>query len=211
VTGDHDFRPYFEATAERPPRPTLLRALAAFAAEGRAPGRAIDLGCGIGRDSLPLLAAGWSVLAVDSSAEALAALRRQAGPTARLQTLAARFEDLETLPPADLVNASFSLFLCEAAHFRRVWSLIGDALAGGGRFAGQLLGPRDDFAPADARPAFDRTGIEALCAGYRVEFWQGEETDGLTPKGKPKHWHLHHLVLRRAVGQRVESDPAKSP
>ena len=33
-----DWRPYYDATERRPPRPTLLRALAGFAAEGRGPG-----------------------------------------------------------------------------------------------------------------------------------------------------------------------------
>src|SRR3954466_13908705 len=60
-----DWRPYYDATEGRPPRPTLLRALAGFAAEGRGPGLlAADLGCGIGRDALVLLHAGWRVWAL---------------------------------------------------------------------------------------------------------------------------------------------------
>ena len=211
MTRNHDFTPYFEATADRPPRATLTRALAAFAAEGRGPGRAIDLGCGVGRDSLPLLAAGWSLLAVDASAEALAALRGTTGQEARLETLASRFEDLGSLPPSELINASFSLFLCEPAAFPQLWGLIRDALVPGGRFAGQLLGPRDDFAVTDRRIAFDRPAVEALCRGYEVDDWQEEQSDTLTPKGKAKHWHLHHLVLRRRAVHDLRSKAARSP
>ncbi|HSR46961.1 MAG TPA: class I SAM-dependent methyltransferase [Anaerolineales bacterium] len=44
----------------------------------RAPGRAIDLGCGTGTNAITLAAAGWQVTAVDFSSRALATARRKA-------------------------------------------------------------------------------------------------------------------------------------
>ena len=67
MNDDRDWPTYYRATDGRPPRPTLLRALDAFRREGRGPGLlAADLGCGIGRDALVLLRAGWRVWALDA-------------------------------------------------------------------------------------------------------------------------------------------------
>src|SRR6185437_15442657 len=106
-TDDERFRIYHAAVAGRPPRPTLLRALAAFEAENHV-GFAVDLGAGEGRDAIALLQRGWSVLAIDSDASALANLRTRHDlpPGARLVTLHRSFVDA-AWPRADLVNASF--------------------------------------------------------------------------------------------------------
>jgi SAM-dependent methyltransferase len=58
---------------ESPPNATLLR----FADEERArhtrPPRALDLGCGAGRNAVPLARTGWEVIGVDTSAPMLVA------------------------------------------------------------------------------------------------------------------------------------------
>src|SRR3954468_24291573 len=70
-----DWPAYFAAVAGKPARDTLLKALELFEKEKRAPGFAVDLGCGSGRDTLELLRRGWRVLAVDSSSEGMELLR----------------------------------------------------------------------------------------------------------------------------------------
>lgn len=101
----------FYAAAGTDPRETLLDALARFEAEKRAPGKAVDLGCGTGRDTLELLRRGWRVVAIDSQPEAIERLRTHPEAVAavdRLETVCAPFEDAEW-PAADLVNSSFAL------------------------------------------------------------------------------------------------------
>jgi SAM-dependent methyltransferase len=91
-TNDRDWTAYYTATRGRPPRRTLLDALDLL--RGSPGRRAIDLGCGTGRDTLPLLAAGWHVLAIDAERKALIELEA-ATPLAwrpRLVTRLARFE-----------------------------------------------------------------------------------------------------------------------
>ena len=108
---------YYRNTEGRPPRPTLLFALDRFAA----PGFALDLGCGEGRDTAELLRRGWRVLGIDAEPSAIAGLTARPDlPTGDLRTQVARFEDAE-LPPADLINASFSLFFCAAGAFDPLW------------------------------------------------------------------------------------------
>jgi tellurite methyltransferase len=191
---DDRWRQYYDNTAGRPPRPTLMFALDRFAA----PGIAVDLGCGDGRDTVEMLRRGWTVLAIDSEEEALQRLaaRPDLSKAGRLDTMQARFEDA-SWPQADLVNASFSLFFCAERDFAPLWPKIVASLKPGGRFAGQLLGPRDSWIGRRNVVYCDDAELDRLIGGLAVEKRELEETDSVTPRGESKHWHIHHLVLRK--------------
>jgi SAM-dependent methyltransferase len=189
------WRDYYRAVEGRPARPTLLRALEAWG--GGAPGRAVDLGCGDGRDAIPLLERGWRVLAIDREEEAIARIlaRCPAGLRPRLQTRVAPFETTD-FGTADLVNASYSLPFCGRDAFAGLWARITVALAPGGLFAGQLFGPRDGWA-ARGVLTHDSAAVTHLLAGLEPVMREEEEFDGETARGKAKHWHIVHLVARR--------------
>lgn len=190
---------YYEKTGTRPPRATLLEALARFDAEPAvAPRLAVDLGCGSGRDAIELLRRGWRVLAIDAQAVAIAALlaRSDLPAAARLETRVARMEEA-TWPACDLVNASFALPLCPPEHFHEVWRRIEASLTPGGRFSGQLYGERDSWRGRPGMTFLTRAGAEALLAGLEVEFLREEEEDSTTPRGEAKHWHIFHIVARQ--------------
>ena len=123
---DETWRPWgrYFSLAGDDPRPTLLAAADRFAA----PGLAVDLGAGTGRDTAELLRRGWSVIAIDREQEAIDRLRELVGPdSGRLETRVARFEDAEW-PACDLVNASFSLPFCPPESFAGLWRRIVDSL-----------------------------------------------------------------------------------
>lgn len=189
-----DFAAYYEGAKGRPPRPTLIQAASAFAR----PGFAVDLGCGDGRDTVELLRRGWRVLGIDSSEEGIQRLRaRDDLPEgAALDTRVARIE-ATGWPPAELINASFVLPLLAPLDFGRVWKRIGASLVSGGRFSGQLYGPKDGWAGRPGLSILDRDAIDRLIAGFAVELFDEVETDEPTAKGVPKHWHVFHLVLRK--------------
>jgi SAM-dependent methyltransferase len=189
---------YYAATADRPPRRTLLEALARFEPSDT-PRFAVDLGCGDGRDIVELLRRGWSVLAIDSEPAAIERLqsRPDLPEVARLTCLCQRFEDA-TWPEADLINASFSLPLCPPARFPGLWRRIVASLKPGGRFSGQLYGDRDGWAARSGMTHMNRAGAEHLLEGLNVELFDEEETDSVTPRGKPKHWHIFHIVAQRS-------------
>lgn len=168
-------------------------------AEGRqAPLLVVDLGCGVGRDTLPLLAMGHHVQAIDREPVAIKRLDAACPPAHRPRLLArvGRFEEL-AWDEVDLTVSSFALPFCPPARFFSLWAAISARLAKGGRIACQLLGPKDDFARHQDVTLLPRSMVEELLRPYRVELLEEEETDTITPRGRPKHWHLYHLVAQK--------------
>ena len=194
-----DWASYYEKTGQRPPRATLVRALDSFDREER-PDNALaaDLGCGSGRDTIEILRRGWQVHAVDASRDAIDGLlaRSDLPENAHIDTQLARYEDM-SLPQCDLINAAFSLPLCPPDAFPGVWRKIHDALRESGRFSGQLYGDRDSWAGREGMTFHDASEIDALLAGFEVEYLEEEEEDSVTPRGTRKHWHIFHIVAKK--------------
>lgn len=99
--------------AQSPPNPTLIR----FAAQELAAGGrlVLDVGCGAGRNAVPLAEAGWSVLGTDLSWPMLQAATeraRAAGVGLRLQVAAA---------PMDMLPVPAGRFDLIVAH--GIWNL----------------------------------------------------------------------------------------
>ena len=193
---------YYEKTGERPPRETLLFALARFENEPSPdkPRFAIDLGSGNGRDTIEILRRGWRVLAVDAEQSAIDGLtsRPDQPQAATLETQTTRFENAD-LPEgeADLVNSSFALPLVAAPDFPDLWDKIIDALKPGGRVSCQLYGDRDSWVGDPTITFFTRGGIDALLGPLDVEMLEEEEDTSTTPRGVEKHWHIFHIVVRK--------------
>lgn len=196
-----DWRVYYQRTGDRPPRETLLSALDRFEAErpARWRGRAVDLGCGGGRDTIELLRRGWSVLAIDGQASAIDALLARPELVelgTKPETQAVRFEQARW-PAVDLVNSSFALPLCPQVDFPTLWQRIFESLTPGGYFSGQLYGDRDQWFGDASISHFTLSEIQDLLKDYEVELFREEETDSVTPRGNPKHWHIYHIVARK--------------
>ena len=185
---------YYDKLRDRPPRKTLVAALDAFG--GPPPDAlAIDLGCGAGRDIVEILRRGWRVVAVDSEPEALRQLEARNLPN--ITPVLARFEEVPLPLGVHLVNSSFALPLCEPARFHELWLRIAEALPSGGRFSGQWYGPRDSWVGRPGMTFLGRDEAVALLDGFDLEMFEEEETDGTTPRGNPKHWHIFHIVARK--------------
>lgn len=197
-----DWPAYFRCVRGKPARETLMRALELFDEEARrgcgGARRAVDLGCGEGRDTFELLNRGWSVTAIDGHPNALELLleRVPAEQRARLTTVLATF-DRATWPGCDLLNASFSLAFCPPEHFGALWGRICASVRPGGRFAGQLFGDRDSWAVLPDRTHHTRVGVERLLADFVIEELREEEKLDTDCAGEPKHWHVYHIVARR--------------
>lgn len=219
TTADYDWSDWFDAAKSYPPRDTLLRALLAFDAQpavSRDDRLAVDLGCGDGRDTVEMLRRGWRVIAIDASQAGLDRLTGALPETlrSRVEPVRLRFQDdwLSRLPRrVELLNASFAIPHCRPEEFPGIWRQVTDAIAPGGRFAGQLFGPDDAWArkvptaasgPSLIWDAMDRvfhTADEArrLLSGFDIEFFDEVNRLGNNAQGLPKHWHVHHIVARK--------------
>jgi len=195
-----DWPGYFKAVAGKEARETLLEALQLF----DAPGFAIDLGCGEGRDTVELLARGWRVLAIDGHEMAVGLTNHHPRlPAEARDRLEVRHAEMETvdLPPCDLLNASFALPFCRPEKFDDLWARIHAAIRPGGVLAGQLFGDRDGWARLPDRSHHTRRRVGQLLRGrYQPRRFQEEERDGQDSRGNTKHWHVFHLVARRCPG-----------
>lgn len=202
---DHDWDEYYEQVADRDPRDLLLDALRRVAehgpaSEGDRPLRAVDLGAGAGTEALALLRAGWAVHAVDLTAGSIARVHdraEQAGVAARLTTATTPFEELEALPPAELVHSAFSLPYCPPAAFAETWQVVTAAVVAGGWLAVTLFGDRDDFADNPTVTTLPEDEIRALLDGFDVHRWDVVDEAGETAGGEPKHWHIVTVIARR--------------
>lgn len=207
-----DWPMYFDAVADKPPRDTLVRALALFAAAPGSEGPhpvALDIACGEGRDTRAILrspsGASWKVIASDSSDDGLARLRASlseqeasrttlnSGPMESLPT------DLAAVSPGSLaiVNASFALPFCSPDAFPTLWRWIVASLKPGGRFAGQFFGDRDEWKCVRPKSHFNRSEVAALLAGFDVEHLDEVEKEGDDAMGGIKHHHVFHVVARK--------------
>ncbi len=101
-----------------------------------------------------------------------------------------------SLPPADLVYASFSLPFCDPAEFPTLWATIRQAVVPGGHLAGVLFGDRDEWAGKRPMSFHTMRQVRALLRGYRVELLRESEEEGRSFEG-PKHWHFFDFILER--------------
>jgi len=192
-------------SGRHPPHDTAVAAIAAFQREELQGGRAVELGCGAGRDTLALLEAGFRVTSIDRDERSLELLRGRLEPLKAEKTslLLTDFERADW-PRADLVCASRSLHCCHPRSFPRVWSRIVASLRIGGRFAGHFLGERDGWASRADLSHVRRESLDDLLRGFEVELLREEEREGEVLEAGalvPHRWHLWHVVARLGEGR----------
>jgi SAM-dependent methyltransferase len=192
-----DWAAYYRSTLGREPRPLFAKGIAAVEAAGLAPGQAIEIGFGDGRETLALLDAGWEVLAVDPAPAAAEVLQSQVPPRVadRLEIRSVPAEDAD-LPPFDLLYAGYALPFLGADAFDRFWSAARNQLRPGGILVVNLFGPHDSWAGRDGMRFMDAAAVRRLVHGLELLAFDEEDQDGNSFLG-PKHWHVFDVIARR--------------
>lgn len=194
---DNGWKEYYHKIKGRAPRQLLLDVLTYYSDENNKQRTAIDLGCGDGTESALLLERGWNVLAIDGEPAAIQHLLLKVPEEKRalLRTQVAKFEDV-SLPPADLIHASFSLPFCPPADFNVFWSKIVNAIKPVGRFAGQFFGVRDSWANEHDMTFHTEDQVHAMFEDFEMESFHEQDEDGTSASG-PKHWHFFTVIARK--------------
>ena len=188
-----DWAKFYTHTRERPPWPRMIKAASLVPHRGRA----LDLGCGAGRDTRYLLEQGFQVTAVDADANAMTILATF--PQERLHAVRSSFMDF-VFERYDLINAHFSLPFLPREQFYAVFDKVRQALNPGGIFVGQFFGIHDQWnTPERASSMTFLTREEALRAleGLEVIEFEEEDVDSVVADGSPKHWHVFHIIARK--------------
>ena len=187
---------YNAAQADRPVRSLCLDAMA-FAGPGN-DRRAIDLGCGAGKETLALLNGGWRVFAVDALPDTRDRLLATvpAALAGQLEIEVSPFEDLPGLPEAGLILASYSLPFVHPENFARVWRMLLAALGPSGVIAVNLFGERDSWAVIPEWNFHTEAEARDLFEGLEVLTFEIYDDDGQSFRG-PKHWHIFDVIARK--------------
>lgn len=184
---------YYENTKARKPSEFLVEALETYMPT---PGKALDLGCGAGRDTRHLLGRGFSVTAVDKDPGAEDYLKHLPHQD-RLEFICIGFEDFE-FGNYDLVNAHYALPFTENVDFEKVINNVIDAINPNGLFIGQLFGLDDEWNTPDSKMSFcKRADIDNLFSSFKqVKITEVNEI-GTLANGDSKHWHVFDIVAQK--------------
>jgi SAM-dependent methyltransferase len=163
-----------------------------------APGKAIDIGCGAGRDTKYLLKHGWSVIAIDK-ADLYDRISKYLTKEAmeRFQFSKQEFENLK-LENADLIVANFSLSFCKKDKFYEMWDKIVENINENGYFVGNFFVINYEWKDIMINQSFfTKEQVENLFDKFNIIKFDELEKDALTGEGKMKHWHYFSVIAQK--------------
>jgi trans-aconitate methyltransferase len=187
---------YYQKILNQPHRPNVENAVNLLKLESKV---ALDIGCGIGRDSHFLLEQGFNVHAFDSHEDAVKTCLTRFEGHKRFSISQCCFTKFD-YPQCSLVIANASLFFCPDESFEQVWTKIDSALQPGGIFCGDFLGVKDSWVASEMHPnitALTKKEVESLFADYELISLNERDEDGTTVVGSPKHWHMFSVTARK--------------
>ena len=170
-------------TENKPAEPLLASAI-----QSAAPGRALDLACGLGRNSAYLAEHGWNVTAVDYSDVALAKVR------ARVPNITVVRADLER-GEFEIERAGYDLIVDCCFLHRPLFSEIRAGIRIGGLFVGVLpLKDPQAETPMNATFLLEPGELLTWFDGWQIEHWSEARSGGDASRRLRAH-----LVARRLV------------
>lgn len=161
------------------------------------PGKAIDIGCGAGNETVYLIKNGWNVISIDKeNVEERISKRLNTEELNRFKFQKQNFEDM-VLEKADLIVANYSLPFCDSRQIEKVWKKIIDNIRPNGYFVGNFFGINDSWNIEKSKITFlTKSQVENLFEKFNIIKLNEVEKDGITGLGKMKHWHIFNVIAR---------------
>lgn len=161
-------------------------------------GKAIDLGCGAGRDTICLIKNGWEVIAIDQeNTKQIIGSKLNDKELERLKFIRSDFENVK-FKKSNLVVANYSIPFCEKDKFYSFWNKIVNSIVKDGYFVGIFFGKNDEWNTEKSKFTFlDKKHIEELFNNFEILKFEEEEKDAKTGLGIIKHWHTYNIIARK--------------
>lgn len=187
---------YFKKFKDKPARPQLVNALKQMSPQSKT---ALELGSGPGRDALHLLQEGWKVTVVEKETTGIEMLQRDlpASLAPNFSVIASGFEDLQDLPAADFIYASYSLPFCKPEAFPKLWKLVEKAFKPQAYFVGNFFGPQDEWVQRGDTTGHSEQELRELFKDFNIIGWNEMNERGSTAAGVMKHWHVFTVFAQK--------------
>lgn len=161
-------------------------------------GKAIELGCGAGNDTVYLIKNNWNVLAIDrEDVEKRIAKRLKDEEREKFRFQKQDFESLE-LERNNLIIANYCLPFCNKDKFQELWDKIENSILDKGYFVGNFFGLNDSWNGTKLEMVFlSKEQVMELFKNFEIILFKEIEKDALTGLGKMKHWHIFDVIAKK--------------
>ena len=190
-----DIKKYYEKTKNALPYENLKK----FLKIENKQGKAIDIGCGAGRDTVFLIKNNWSVLAIDrEDTKDIISSKLNDEELRRFRFNKQNFENIK-LEENDLIVANFSLPFCNKKDFKEFWNTIVGSILEDGYFVGNFFGVNDSWVDEKENMVFlsKEQVLKLFEESFEIIKFQEIEKDAKTALGKIKHWHLYEIIAKK--------------
>ena len=162
------------------------------------PGKAIELGCGAGNDSVYLIKNNWNILAIDrEDVEERIAKRLNNEELEKFRFQKQNFESLE-LEKSNLIVANYCLPFCNKDKFKELWDKIENSILDKGYFVGNFFGLNDGWKVHKPEMLFlSREQVMELFKDFEIILFKEIEKEELTGLEKMKHWHIFDVIAKK--------------
>lgn len=168
------------------------------------PGKAVDLGCGAGRDTIELLKNNWKVLSIDKE-DTESIIREQLN---QKESENFKFEKCffgeMNLPKVNLIVANFSLPFSKKEFFNDIWKNITNSLSNERLFCWKFLWKKRYMAETKENIIFlTEQEVKALFSNFELIQFSEIEKDATIASGEKKHWLVYDIIAQKKIFQKT--------